>query len=37
MYFILLSALYVYVCLCVRVCILMCEFELCMHVFIVGQ
>ena len=25
------------VCVCVRVCILMGEFELCMHVFIVGQ
>ena len=32
-------ALRVYVCVCVRVrvCILMREFELCMHVFIVGQ
>ena len=37
MYFILLSASCMYVCVCVRVCILMREFELCMHVFIVGQ
>ena len=30
-------ALRVCACVCVRVCILMREFELCMHVFIVGQ
>ena len=30
-------ALRVCMCVCVRVCILMCDFELCMHVFIVGQ
>ena len=30
-------ALRVCTCVCVRVCILQCDFELCMHVFIVGQ